>query len=331
MGDVAQLHEGTMRKRSVVALAYDGLCAFEFGVTAELFGLARPELAVDWYDFSVVSTDPGPLRTLGGLTLQAPTDLSLLVDAGTVVIPGWRDVGEVPPPQLLEALCVAHENGARLLSICSGVFVLAATGLLDDARATTHWRYVEQLRSAYPRIDVEPDVLYVDNGSLLTSAGSAAGIDLCLHLVRRDHGADVASDVARRLVMAPHRSGGQAQFIPPATAPHRDRSVGDTMVWALERLDEPLTVALLAGHAHMSQRTFARRFVEVVGQPPHSWLSRQRVLRAQELLETTDLAVEDIAGRCGFGSAANLRTHFGRQVHTSPIRYRSSFRRGPGG
>ncbi|MEZ5375028.1 MAG: transcriptional regulator FtrA [Acidimicrobiales bacterium] len=313
--------------RSVVAVAYDGLCAFEFGVATELFGLARPELDVDWYDFEVVSVDPGPLRTLGGVTISAPTDLRRIETAGTVVLPGWRNPAERPPEPLLDALRVAHDRGARLMSICSGVFVLAATGLLDGRSATTHWRYTERLQQDYPAIDVQPDVLYIDNGQLLTSAGSAAGLDLGLHLIRRDHGPTAANQVARRLVVPPHRDGGQAQYISAPVAPESATSLAATIDWAVERLHQPLAVADLAAHACMNERTFARRFTNDTGLSPHRWLTRQRVLRAQELLETTDLGVDAVAISAGFGSAANLRKHFERETHTTPTRYRATFAR----
>ncbi len=313
------------RKRSVVAVAYDGLFVFEFGVTTELFGLARPELDVDWYDFEVVAVDPGPLRALGGITIDASRDLKRIESAETVVMPGWRDVEEPPPPALLDALRTAHSRGARLLSICSGVFVLAATGLLDGLAATTHWRYVDRLADDYPDIDVQPDVLYVDAGSILTSAGSAAGLDVGLHLIRRDHGPTVANQVARRLVIPPHRDGGQAQFITAPVPNESDQSLAPTMAWAVAHLHEPLAVADLAAYANMSTRTFARRFTNEAGLSPHRWLTRQRVLRAQELLETTDLSVDAIASRSGLGTAANLRHHFERETCTTPTRYRSQF------
>ncbi|HSK95099.1 MAG TPA: DJ-1/PfpI family protein, partial [Euzebyales bacterium] len=200
--------------RTVAAIAYDGLCTFEFGIAVEVFGLPRPELDLDWYEFMVCAAEPGPLHATGGVRVAADHGLAAVAGAGTVVVPGWRDPDEPPPPALVDALLRAHARGARLLSICSGVFVLAATGLLDGRPATTHWRYAERLARRHPRITVLPDVLYVDDGELLTSAGSAAGIDLCLHVVRRDHGAHVAAQVARRLVSAPHRDGGQAQFVP---------------------------------------------------------------------------------------------------------------------
>src|SRR5882672_9282324 len=200
-------------RRRVVALAYDRLATFEFGIVVEVFGLPRPEIKVPWYRFEVCALDRGPLRATGGVTIRAGAGLGALSRAGTIIIPGWRDPEERPPEALLTALRAAHARGARLVTICSGVFVLAAAGLLDGRRATTHWRYVERLRSLHPQIRVEPDVLYVDEGSILTSAGSAAGIDLCLHVVRRDYGAEIANQVARRLVMPPHRDGGQAQYV----------------------------------------------------------------------------------------------------------------------
>ena len=314
-----------MPNRSVVAVAYDGLCAFEFGVATELFGLPRPELDVDWYNFAVVSVDSGPLATLGGATLQAPHDLTRIAQAGTILLPGWRDIGERPPDDLLGALQEAHGRGARILSICSGVFILAASGLLDGLAATTHWRYTTELKTRFPTIDVRPDVLFVDNGSVMTSAGSAAGLDLGLHLIRRDFGAEVANRVARRLVIAPQRDGGQAQFIAPPRSPDDATALASTIDWALANLAEPLTVAALADHAQMSTRTFARRFRSETGSAPHQWLTAQRVLRAQELLETTAHSIEVVATSCGFGSAATLRHHFQAAVQTTPTRYRARF------
>ncbi len=311
--------------RSVVALAYDGLCMFEFAVAAELFGLERPELGVDWYDFEVVSMDAAPLRTLGGLQLTGAGGPDRFEDAGTIIIPGWCDCAKPPPQQLIDSLVRAHANGARLMSICSGVFVLAATGLLDGASATTHWRYIDELRTRYPAIDVRPDILYVDNGSVLTSAGSAAGIDLGLHLIRRDYGPEIANEVARRMVVPAHRDGGQAQFIQRPVAAEDDVSISQTLEWAREHLGEPLTVKDLADHARMSQRTFARRFHEATGATPHRWLTLNRVLRARDLLETTSHSIERVAELSGLGSAANLRHHFERELHTTPSRYRRTF------
>jgi AraC family transcriptional regulator, transcriptional activator FtrA len=311
--------------KRVVAVAYDGLCAFEYGVAAELFGLARPELGVDWYRFETVSPDPGPLRTSGGVTLHVSTDLRRLSRAGTIVLPGWRDPGESPDHALLAAIRRAHGRGARVMSICSGVFVLAATGLLDGHRATTHWRYTDRLAQMFPRIDVQPDVLYIDNGSLLTSAGSAAGIDLGLHLIRRDYGAQVANQVARRLVVSPHRHGGQAQFIDVNVRTEPAESLGRVLDWASANLHRPLSVEDLAARAHLAPRTLARRFRKEVGTTPHRWLTQQRLALAQRLLETTAANIDQIAVEAGFGSAVTLRHHFQQILRTSPTAYRQQF------
>ncbi len=259
------------------------------------------------------------------MTMQAPHDLNKIATAGTVVLPGWRDITEPPPEDLLDALRLAHDRGARIMSICSGVFILAASGLLDGRSATTHWRYTAALQALYPQIDVCPDVLYVDNGTTLTSAGSAAGLDLGLHLIRRDFGAEIANSVARRLVVAPQRDGGQAQFIAAPSAPGEPTSLAPTMTWALERLDTALTVPIMAAHATMSPRTFARRFRAEAGVSPHQWVIQQRVLRAQQLLETTSHGIDVVAHSSGFGSAATLRHHFQQSVQTTPTRYRARF------
>src|SRR5215469_12713423 len=309
----------------VVALAYDGMATFEFGIAVELFGLQRKNLGIQWYDFEVCSLERGPVRATGGIFLKAKRRLSALKTAGTIVIPGWRSAEELPPPSLLRALRSAHSDGARLVSICSGVFVLAATGLLDGKRATTHWRYAERLAARYPRIRVEADRLYVDEDSILTSAGSAAGIDLCLHIVRRDYGAGIANSVARRLVMPPHRDGGQAQFV---TDPiRRDASAGlaPVLVWAQNHLARPLRVEELAKRAAMSPRTFARQFLRQNGTTPHQWLIHQRLLAAQRMLEKTGESVDRIAEAVGLQTAATLRLHFSRVLGTSPTAYRKRF------
>ena len=310
----------------VVALAYDGLCTFEFGCTYEIFGLPRPELDCPWYRFDVCAAEPGPLRAAGGLAVRAPYDLDLVERADTVIVPGWRGATEPPPQPLLDALKRVSERGGRLVSICSGVFVLAAAGVLDGKRATTHWRYTEALARRYPDIRVDPDVLYVDEGSVLTSAGSAAGLDLCLHIVRQDHGAAIANNVARRLVLAPHRDGGQQQFV--ATPIAREAGNGRLAAlldWLPGHLDEELNVGDLARRAGMSLRAFQRRFRETLGTTPGEWLARQRVAHARQLAETTDLTVEQIAAQSGFGSVETLRHHFRRLVGTTPGRYRRSF------
>ena len=315
----------TTANHLVVALTYDNLCMFEFAVAAELFGLDRPELGVDWYDFRVASVSNGPVKTTGGLHVAAEAGLELLTKADTIIIPGWSGRSETPPQDLIDALITAHARGARLVSICSGVFALAATGLLDGASATTHWRYIDELRTRYPLIDVRPDVLYVDNGNVLTSAGSAAGIDLGLHIIRVDYGPEIANAVARRMVVPTHRDGGQAQFIPQPVAYEDDISIGATLDWALAKLDSPLTTKSMATHAKMSERTFARRFTDATGTTPHRWLTANRVKHARDLLESTSLSIEQIASNSGLGSSANLRHHFHRETHTTPTQYRRTF------
>ncbi len=310
----------------VAVVAYDGLCTFEFGIAVEVFGLPRPEMGPGWYRFQVCAADPGPIRAVGGIRIEADGDLSSLADAGTIVIPGWRGAGEPPPPRLVAALRAAHARGARLVSLCSGVFVLAATGLLDGRRATTHWRYLPTLAVLFPAIRIQPDVLYVDEGDLLTAAGSAAGIDLCLHIVRRDHGPRTANQVARRLVLPPHREGGQAQFVDRPVARHEGSRLAGLLDGARARLAEPLSVPQLAGEARMSQRTFLRRFAEATGTTPGEWLVGERLAHARTLLEETDLLIERIATDCGFGTAATLRHHFRGRLGTAPRAYRARFR-----
>jgi AraC family transcriptional activator FtrA len=306
-------------------LAYDRLCTFEFGIVVEVFALPRPELSVEWYKFSVCSLESSPIRAMGGLTIQACAGLRAMRRAGTIVIPGWRDPEEPAPEPLKKELRLAHARGARLVSICSGVFVLADAGLLDGKRVTTHWRYMDRLASRFPKIRVEPDVLYVDEGNILTSAGSAAGIDLCLHIVRRDYGADIANVVARRLVVPPHREGGQAQYVPYPIRAGSKGGLAPVLDWAQEHIDRPLTVDELAQNAVMSTRTFARRFREETGTTPHQWLTHQRLLHAQRLLETTSDSMDQIALAAGFGTAATLRQHFIRRRGTTPTAYRRRF------
>jgi AraC family transcriptional activator FtrA len=309
----------------VAILAYDGLCTFEFGIAVEIFGLPRPEFDFPWYRHCIVGLGDGPMRAMGGIQVLADAGLERLAEARTIVIPGWRDRAEAPPERLLAALRGAHARGARLVSICSGVFVLAASGLLDGQRATTHWRYTDELAQRFPAIKVDPDVLYVDAGPLITSAGSAAGIDACLHLVARDFGTQVANTVARRLVMSPQRAGGQAQFIPTpvAQAPRNDLSA--LMQWARQHLHEPLEVSQLARRVAMSERTFLRRFSEATGMTPKAWLQHERLARARELLESTADGSERIAERCGFRSVESFRVAFRNAVGLPPSAYRERF------
>lgn len=313
-----------------VALAYDGLCTFEFGVAVEVFGLPRPELGPGWYRFAVAALDPGPLRAVGGIRIEADGGLDLLDQADIIVIPGWRGAREPVPPRLTEALRRAEARGAQILSICSGAFVLAAAGLLTGRRATTHWRYAATLGELYPNIRVVPDVLYVDEGNILTSAGSAAGIDLCLHLVRRDFGHDAANSVARRLVVQPHREGGQAQFIEaPVPTAHEGARLGPLLDHLRETLAEEHSLSSMASRAGMSLRTFLRRFQALTGTTPGDWLAAERLNRARDLLECGRLPVEEVATLAGFGSAATLRHHFRQRLGISPASYRARFRRDP--
>jgi AraC family transcriptional activator FtrA len=304
------------------------MALFELAIAVEVFGLPRPELKIPWYEFAVCSVDPGALRATGAIRLRARRGLGAIASADTIIVPGWRDPGETPPARLLNALRRAHRGGARVVAICSGVFVLAAAGLLEGKRATTHWRYVEILRQRYPTIHVEPDVLYVEEGRVFSSAGSAAGIDLCLHLVRLDHGAEIANQVARRLVVSPQRDGGQAQFIARPMPVQPGGGLARAIDWALAHMDRPLGVDEMAKAAALSQRTFVRRFRAELGSTPHRWLIHQRVLAAQRQLEASPLSIEEVAGAVGFGTAQTLRLHFRRIMRTSPTAYRRRFATG---
>ncbi|SDD71347.1 transcriptional regulator, AraC family with amidase-like domain [Actinokineospora iranica] len=305
-------------------LAYEGMSAFELGIVTEVFGLPRPELDVDWYRLTLCAD--GPVRVVGGATLHADAGLAALADADTVIVPGVPDVRAEVAPALVAALRAAHARGARLVSICSGAFALAAAGLLDGRRATTHWRYADLLAARHPEVLVDPDVLYVDDGDVLTSAGSAAGIDLCVHLVRADHGATVANAVARRLVVPPHREGGQAQFIETPVPAPADDPVSASMAWALANLATPLTVEALAHHAHLSPRTYLRRFKRASGTSPIRWLIARRVQASLALLESGDESVAEVAAAVGFDSPVTYRHHFTRAMRTSPSAYRRAFR-----
>ena len=309
----------------VAAVAFDGMAPFELGIVVEVFGLPRPELDVPWYALTVCSPDPSPLRTLGGMSMTAEHGVEAVAGADTVIVPAWPRVGEPVPPLLLEALRAAHARGARVVSICSGAFVLAAAGLLDGRRAATHWRYAAALRERHPDVLVDEDVLYVDDGDVLTSAGSAAGIDLCLHIVRSDHGSAIANHVARRLVVAPHRDGGQAQFIDRPVPDADDDRVGAAMAWALEHLHERITLEQLAARAFMSTRTFTRQFRRTAGTTPMAWLLEQRVRASMTLLETTEQPVEWVGAQSGFPAPASYRRHFRRLVGVSPSQYRRTF------
>jgi AraC family transcriptional regulator, transcriptional activator FtrA len=315
-----------MHNHLVVALAYDRLCTFEFGCVTELFALERPELGVDWYRFAVCASEPGPIRAAGGITVAAPYTLKLLDRADTIVIPGWRDADELPPEPLLKKIRAAYRRGARLCSICSGVFVLAASGVLDGKIVTTHWRYADKLQQRYPQLHVQPDALYVDENQIITSAGSAAGLDMLLHLVRRDHGSAVANRVAQRLVVAPHREGGQAQFVPRPMPQDESGRLAKLMDWVRSHPALPHTLRSLAEWAAMSPRTLQRQFHDATGMAPYQWLVRERVAIARELLEApTPLPMARVAELAGFGSEESLRRHFRRIALTSPGAYRKKF------
>ncbi|MFH8369559.1 helix-turn-helix domain-containing protein [Streptomyces sp. NPDC018031] len=308
---------------SVALAVTDGMLQFELSVAYEVFGSAPDAVSVPWYDLRVCGT--GPVR-FDRFLLEPDAGLDRLRHAHTVIVPGWADVDRDPPADLVDAVRAAHEAGARVASLCTGAFVLAAAGLLDGRRATTHWAHTEALAARHPRVEVDPDVLYVDNGSVLTSAGKAAALDLCLHLVRLDHGSSVANATARRLVVPPHRAGGQAQFVTTPVPAQDDHPLGALLPWVLERLDQPLTVEDLARQARMSSRHLGRHFRAATGTTPLQWLLTQRIRRAQELLETTDESVDLVAEATGMGTATTLRRHFNRTVGVPPDTYRRTFR-----
>ncbi len=311
---------------NVAAVLLNGVHPFELGVICEVFGLDRSDEGLPVYDFAVASADGPTLSTHAGFTVTTPHGLERLDEADLIAVPaGQSYVDREFPEELLAALHRAVDRGARILTVCSGVFVLGAAGLLDGRSCAVHWRHARELAIRYPRARVEPDVLYVDEGPVITSAGTAAGIDACLHIVRQEHGTEVANAIARRMVVPPHRDGGQAQFVERPLPRSACDTVGGVLAWMERHLDEEITVEQLAERALMSPRTFARRFKEETGTTPYRWLLRQRLLLAQELLEAGDETVDTIAGRAGFGNAAALRHHFLRALGTTPNAYRRTF------
>ncbi|MEV6024068.1 helix-turn-helix domain-containing protein [Streptomyces sp. NPDC052036] len=311
----------SVRPHRIAVLLLDPVLPLDAGIPLQVFGQATlPE-----YEVTTASLGGRPVRAVGGLTVTPDHDLGALRDADTVIVPGYARADAPLEPEVFGALRAADARAARMVSICSGAFALAQAGVLDGLRATTHWAKCAELAEKYPRVTVDPDVLYVDEGRVLTSAGVAAGIDLCLHLLRRDHGSSVANAMARSIVAAPRREGEQRQFIEYTDAPSGEDALSATRAWMLSVLHEPLTVARMAEHARMSERGFTRHFTAQTGLPPLRWLHSQRVEYAKQLLESTDLPVDEVAARSGLGSPANFRIHFKRATRVAPLAYRKSF------
>lgn len=312
--------------KTVACIVQDGFAPFEFGVACEAFGLDRSDDGVPNFDFRILAPEPGVVQSKLGFSINVENDLSFAAEADLVVIcplprAHWGNIDE----RILEVVRAADARGAWLLSVCSGSFILAAAGVLDDRRATTHWMYADIMAQMYPQIDVDPDVLFVQDGRIITSAGTAAGLDACLHLLRQEIGAELTNRVARRMVVPPQRDGGQAQYIDRPIPAVQNDSLAAVTDWAMQNLREDLTVDHLAMRAHMSPRTFARRFKADHGATPAAWLARQRIIQAQRLLERTDMGLDAIADECGFGSAAVLRQNFARVLGTTPTAYRMTF------
>lgn len=311
---------------NVVALVYDGVAPFELGVLCESFGVDRSDQGIPALEFAVCGPQVGAVQTSAGFSINVEHDLARVEQADLIGLPAMPRDGKVPAG-VITALRAAHARGARILSVCSGAFTLGEAGLLDGRDCTTHWRYTRELAERFPLARVVPEVLYVDAGQIITSAGTAAGLDACLHLWRQEHGSRVASAVARRMVVPPQRDGGQAQYIARVVPDCEAETLGPLLTWILENLDADLGIEELARRSHMSPRTFARRFRAETGTTPHSWVTTQRVHAAEELLEATDHSVDWIAGEVGFGNAATLRHHFSRARGVSPQHYRRTFTR----
>lgn len=312
---------------TIAVIAFDGISPFHLSVPCLVFGEDRRDDGIPSFKLLVCAEKRGKLRTTSGFCVEAAYGLDRLADAKTVIVPSWRDPQERPPVALLRALTRAYARGAKIVGLCLGAFVLAEAGLLDGRRATTHWRWVQSFAERFPNVKLDANVLYVDDGNILTSAGTAAGIDCCLHVLRTKIGAELANRVARRLVVPPHRQGGQAQFIEqPVQVHHGSDRFSKALEWAQRNIDKPLALDTLADRALMSRRTFTRRFRAATGTTVNKWLNGQRLALAQRLLETTDLPIERIAASAGFGSALSLRQHFAVNLRTSPSTYRREFR-----
>jgi transcriptional regulator GlxA family with amidase domain len=311
---------------TVAAVIDQGALTFDFAIPCEVFGLDRSDIVDPWYEFLVVAAGRRRVRTQTGFVIEAPHGLDALERAGTIVVPGWSDPEDEPSDALKQALVDAHERGARVVALCTGAFVLGAAGLLDGRRATTHWMYAERLQRRFPLAEVDPHVLYVADDRVLTSAGTAAGIDLCLHLVARDHGVAVAATVARRLVMPLHRTGGQAQYVDEPIEPSLGHGLGVLLDWARANLGTGVSARDLARRGAMSERTLTRRFQAALAMSPGEWLQRERLRLAQRLLESTDDPIAVVARRAGYESAATMRARFAARLRTSPRAYRQAFR-----
>ncbi|PQV48530.1 helix-turn-helix domain-containing protein [Paraburkholderia sp. BL21I4N1] len=314
--------------RHVVAVvAFDRISPFHLSVPCVVFGEDRSGGGLPDFDFRVCAAEAGPLTTTAGFSIAVTHGLEALADADTIIVPSWRDPDETPPAELLAALRAAHARGVQLVGLCLGAFVLAAAGILDGRPASTHWACADDFARRFPRVRLDPDVLYVDDGNVLTSAGTAAGLDCCLHVLRKMCGAEVANYVARRLVVSPHRQGGQAQYVQQPIPPNvRGDRLSGLLDWVSGNLDAPHTLDTLAARALMSRRTFTRRFRLATGATVSAWLLAQRLARAQQLLESSDESVEAIAAIAGFGSTASLRQHFAEAFRTSPSAWRREFR-----
>jgi transcriptional regulator GlxA family with amidase domain len=316
-----------LQGRSVAVLGTTDMSAFELGVACEVFGTDRSDRGLPLWDFALCLDRPGPVRSRSGFLIDSPYRLDRVAGADLVIVPNWPRLETPPAAEVIAALHAAYDRGAWILGFCSGTFALAYAGLLEGRRATTHWFYADRFRALFPQVELDPDVLYVADTAVMTSAGTSAAVDLSLQVLREVDGPEVANAVARRMVVPPHRDGGQAQFVEHPLPAEGDHDLADLLAWMTDHLDQDLTVAGLARREHLSERTFARRFRAETGTTPHHWLTWQRVLLAQRLLETTELDVDQVARRCGFGGAATLRHHFVARVGTSPQRYRRTFRR----
>lgn len=318
-----------MKTPLVTIIAYDNLALFEFGIATEAFGLKRPEFD-HWYDCQVIAVDPTPLKALGNIRIEAEYNFDKIAQSDIIIIPGWSGMNKAIPDEFKAALLKAHKRGARIATICSGVFVLAKLdedmGILNGKKITTHWKNALILQQRFPHLNIDPDVLYIDEGDILTSAGSAAGLDLCMHIIRQDFGAKMANQVAQRLVLPAHREGGQKQYIPQPIAPKDCNSGLSALLDQIRAtLAQDWSISQMAAQAIMSERSLLRKFKLVTGETPRVWLTKQRLYLVKDMLETTDLSVTQIAEATGFVTPETLRHHFRQLVGTSPLSYRAQF------